>query len=130
MAEDTRDERVDRFVLEEVDSVPHLEALLLLRNSRQALWTAKDLAGALYIVEDRALEVLRDWTGKGLFTHDETASPERFRFAPQPPEREELLALLDAGYRHDLVRISTMIHNKKSPVREFARAFDLRKPRG
>ncbi len=34
---------------------------------------------------------------------------------------------LDAAYRHDLVRISTIIHLKASSgVREFARAFKLK----
>ena len=35
---------------------------------------------------------------------------------------------VDFAYRRDLVRISTLIHDKaSSPIREFARAFRIRK---
>jgi hypothetical protein len=41
-----------------------------------------------------------------------------------------MMLQVDAAYRRDLVRISTMIHAKaSSAVREFARAFRLKKER-
>jgi hypothetical protein len=50
-------------------------------------------------------------------------------FSYQPdPERDQLLGSLNAIYREEMIRISTMIHSKpSSAVREFARAFRLKK---
>lgn len=45
-------------------------------------------------------------------------------------ERDELVALVDATYRRELIRVSTLIHSKPSAaIREFARAFRLKKDR-
>jgi hypothetical protein len=42
-----------------------------------------------------------------------------------------LLEAVDAIYRKDVVRISSMIHSKGSAgVREFARAFRIKKDKG
>lgn len=37
------------FIRQSIDSVPHLEALMLLWNSRPAGWTPEELATRLYI---------------------------------------------------------------------------------
>lgn len=39
---------VDRFLLDQIDTVPHLEALLLLWKSRPKVWSADEMASALY----------------------------------------------------------------------------------
>ena len=38
-----------RFIHEHIDSVPHLEALILLWNSRPVGWTCDELASRLYV---------------------------------------------------------------------------------
>jgi len=117
---------VYEFVLENIDSVPHLEALILLWNSRPVWWTREELASRLYVPLRQVEELLRDLVRIELISESETHPP-KFSYLPKSEEQNELLGSLDAAYRKDLVRISTMIHSKASSgVREFARAFRLR----
>lgn len=115
------------FILENIDSVPHLEALVLLWNSRPVWWTAEELATRLYVPSAEVASLLRDLIRMQLIAESETA-PAKYSYLPKSKEQDELLTSLDAAYRKDLVRISTMIHSKASPgVREFARAFKFKR---
>lgn len=117
---------VYEFILENIDSVPHLEALILLWNSRPVWWTCDELASRLYIPLDKVSQLLRDLVRMQLAAESRTAPP-KYAYLPKSEEQNELLSSLDSAYRKDLVRISTMIHSKTSSgVREFARAFRLR----
>jgi hypothetical protein len=40
---------VEKFIFEQIDTVPHLEALLLIWNRRPKVWTAAEMASALYV---------------------------------------------------------------------------------
>ena len=117
---------VYEFVLENIDSVPHLEALILLWNSRPVWWTTEELASRLYVEHKQVEELLRDLVRMQLISESE-ANPPKYSYLANSEEQNELLQSLDSAYRKDLVRISTMIHSKTSSgVREFARAFRLR----
>lgn len=117
---------VDEFILQNIDSVPHLEALVLLWNSRPVGWTVEELASRLYVPLDRVAHLLRDLARLQLVA-ESPASPPKFSYLPKSDEQNDLLRSLDDAYRKDLVRISTMIHSKAaSGVREFARAFRLK----
>lgn len=117
---------VYEFVLENIDSVPHLEALILLWNSRPVGWTSEELASRLYVPMKQVDELLRDLVRMQLIAESQT-DPPKYSYLAKSEEQNELLYSLDAAYRKDLVRISTMIHSKTSSgVREFARAFRLR----
>lgn len=125
---DTPNSRVDvyEFILENIDSVPHLEALILLWNSRPVWWTCEELTSRLYVPFSQVEILLRDMVRMELIAESES-SPRKFSYLAKSEEQNELLESLDAAYRKDLVRISTMIHSKSSSgVREFARAFRLR----
>jgi len=114
------------FVLRNIDSVPHLEALVLLWNSRPVGWTCEELASRLYVPADKTAQVLRDLVRMQLIA-ESAGSPPKYSCVPKSEEEDQLLASLDSAYRKDLVRISTMIHSKASSgVREFARAFNLK----
>ena len=125
MAEENAAKRdVDRFILDEIDSVPHLEALLLLWNSRPKDWTPEEMSKALYISTDRTQTILQDLKQRTLAA----TNSERNCYSYDPESgRDQLIEELDRTYRRDLVRISTMIHSKApAAVREFARAFKLK----
>ena len=51
---------VRRFLLGAIPSVPHLEALLLVRAEPDEPWTAARLARRLYVDENGAARLLRD----------------------------------------------------------------------
>jgi len=124
----TSDPGIDvfEFVLENIDSVPHLEALILLWNSRPVWWTGEELATRLYVPQKQVEELLRDLVRMQLIA-ESPAGASKYSYLAKSEEQNELLNSLDSAYRKDLVRISTMIHSKASSgVREFARAFRLR----
>jgi hypothetical protein len=115
------------FVLENIDSVPQLEALMLLWNSRPVGWTAEELASRLYVAAEKMDGLLRDLIQRRLLIKVGT-KPAKYSYNPQSEKQNALMVQLDSLYRRDLVRISTMIHSKaSSSLREFARAFRFKK---
>ncbi len=119
-------EDVERFLQEQIDTVPHLEAFLLLWNSRPKKWTVDDMAAALYLAPESTEEILDDLVRRttGVVF---SATGTTYGYASDPA-RDPLIAEVDATYRRELIRVTRMIHSKPSAaVRAFARAFRLRK---
>jgi hypothetical protein len=120
---------VYEYILENIDSVPHLEAVILLWNSRPVGWTPEELASRLYVPAERCAEILQDLIRQQL-AQQTLASPPRFSYLPRNEEQNEWMYRVDTAYRREIVRISTMLHSKASAsVREFARAFRFKKDR-
>lgn len=122
--EDALRRDVDQFILEEIDSVPHLEALLLLWNRRPRVWPLDELAHQLYISTDQTADIIRDLQSRGFVVFDagQCAWNEGW---PNP----ELIRAVDRFWRRELIRISRLIHSKASPsVRQFASAFRFKRP--
>lgn len=123
MTEDDLRRQVDEFILNEIDTVPHLEALLLLWNRRPQGASLDELTKALYVSSGDTHAIVQDLEQRGLVRID----ADRYYFDPGF-NRKHLIESLDRIYRREVVRISTMIHSKASPsVREFARAFRFKK---
>ena len=53
---------VDQFLRDHIDTVPHLEALLLLWNSRPKEWSVEEMAKGLFLPPEAAKEILEDLT--------------------------------------------------------------------
>ncbi len=120
---------VYEYILEKIESVPHLEAVILLWNSRPVGWTSEELASRLYVPAERTEEILKDLV-RHQFVQQSSASPPRFSYLPRNEEQNDWMFRVDTAYRREIVRISTMLHSKASPsVREFARAFRFKKDR-
>ena len=123
------EDRVYTFVLDQIDTVPHLEALLLLWNSRPQPWTVENLAKRLYVSAEIVNDLLADLVRRRLIVCVR-GTPDGYRYESSSLAQDQLLSTLDSTYRRETVRISTMIHSKpSSSVREFARAFRFRKDR-
>jgi hypothetical protein len=122
-------EEVNQFILEEIDSVPYLEALLMLWNTRPKLWSVEGMAKALYVSPETAHKILQDVAQRGLIVPvSAPGAAEQYGYQSQSADRDALLRAVESTYRRELVRVSTMIHSKASPaVREFARAFRFTK---
>ena len=117
------------FVLDQIESVPHLEALLLLWNSRPQPWTVENLSKRLYISTEVVNFLLEDLLRRRLVAvvPGPTAG---YAYESASVDQDQLMSSLDLTYRRETVRISTMIHSKpSSSVREFARAFRFTKER-
>jgi hypothetical protein len=127
MTDEQRDSQVDQFIVEQIDSVPHLEALLLIWNSRPQVWSAEKTARSLYVRADIAAKILEGLAQRNLIV----AAPDKpgsYLYSSDSREMNELLQAVDATYRKQIVRISSIIHSKASAgVRDFARAFRFTK---
>lgn len=120
---------VYEYILEKIESVPHLEAVILLWNSRPVGWSVEELASRLYVSPERTAQILHDLI-RQQFVQQSAATPPRFSYLPRSEEQNEWMFRVDTAYRREIVRISTMLHSKASPsVREFARAFRFKKDR-
>lgn len=128
MAESGAEDReVLEFILEKIDSVPHLEALLLLWNTRPQPWLPEAVGGRLYIKPPEARRLLEDLSRAGLIA----APPNQYYYQSKSEQHDSLMERVDLAYRRQLVLVSTIIHSKGSAsVRDFARAFHFRKDGG
>jgi len=120
-------EDVRQFILDKIDSVAQLEALLLLRANPSDDWDAAAVAKRLYVDEPQAGSALnRSLEEKLLFTP--SAEPRRYRYQPESPELGRMIDRVAEIYSKHLVPVTNLIHAKpKSRVQEFADAFKFRK---
>ena len=112
-----------RFLLTSALTVPHVEAVLLLRADSETVWDARRLASRLYITERRATELLGELSGMGMIAPDGDA----YRYAPSSPELGALLDQLAGTYARHLVEVTELIHTADPAARQFAAAFRFRK---
>jgi len=118
---------VDRFILDRIDSVPHLEALLLLWSHRPQPWSAGDLGNRLYVPPEVANQVLQGLTAQQLIVST-GGSGDQYFYQSKSADTDRLLEQVESAYRRETIRIARMVHSKLFPgVREFARAFRLKK---
>ncbi len=113
------------FILRYIDSVAHLEALLLLRANAETSWDTATIARRLYTTEQQAVEVLTQLCADGLLTCEN----ERYRYGSQSTENLTLIERLAESYAKQLIPITNMIHGKPRRIRQFADAFKFRKGR-
>lgn len=111
------------FILRYIDSVAHLEALLLLRANAETIWDITTIARRLYTTEQQAAEVLTQLCAHGLLSCED----ERYRYAGQSAEQRNLIDRLAESYTKQLIPITNMIHGKPRRIRQFADAFKFRK---
>ncbi len=122
------EEQVYRFIFEKIDSVPQLEALLLLWNERPRQRSERELMARLFIGADALRDIMRSLV-QNQFVALETVNDEtRYAYKPASKEMDELIGAVAATYRKELVRVSKAIHSKAaSGAREFGRAFKFKK---
>ena len=113
-----------RFVLTSALTVPHVEAVLLLKGDTTR-WDAQRLATRLYVTELRAAELLSELCEKGIVVRLD--APDTFHYQPATRELATLLDLLADTYARHLVEVTQLIHTAAYPVaRQFAAAFLFR----
>lgn len=116
---------VRRFVLARIPSVPHMEALMLLRATAPRAWSAPDLAQRLYVRPAVATGVLADLHEAGMLAQGPDAT---YCFAQPPGSLGEVIETLVAYYASHLVEITLLIHSTLDrKAQQFADAFDFRK---
>lgn len=120
-------QQIDRFIKDEIDSVPQLEALLLFWRRFPAEWTCDDLARELYVSSEIAQTILNHLADRHLI-FEIPNSGSRYCLHAETPQKTSLFTSLEYIYRHELIRVSKMIHANSSPgLRDFARSFRFKK---
>lgn len=120
-----QEDEVLRFVFENIDTVPHLEALLLIWQNASESWSADRLAARIYVSTAQADGILDDLHKRGFVSQEDSGS---YRFASGWEEGQALMPRLAKIYSRNLIGVTRMIHSKGSAsVREFARAFQIKK---
>lgn len=115
---------IRRYLVQCVPSVPYIEAVLLLRDSRQARWQPDLLARRLYLGEDVAARLLAKLQSDGLVS----AQAAGFQYTPSSPELDQLWDRLAQVYAQHLIEVSNLIHSKPSGTAQIlADAFVWRK---
>lgn len=120
------DPAVERFLLDSIDTVPHLEALLLLFQSPATVWAVVELAARIYVNDKQASTILEDLTRRTLIVRI-GQTPAAYQYVARSPEQTALLDKVAQSYRSQLVQVTRLIHsNASGSVRDFARAFRLK----
>jgi hypothetical protein len=118
---------VAQLIVDKIDSVAQLEALLLLRGDPSREWNAAALAKRLYISEEQTRAELARLYMEGFLTVSGEASP-LYAYQPTSTELQRTIDRLADIYSKHLVPVTNLIHSKpKTRVQEFADAFKLRK---
>lgn len=99
-----------RFILASIPSVPHMEALMLVRATAPGRWSAACLAQRLYVPMAAAAVVLADLRQSGLLLRDDASDTYFYQF-PRDGQCEEV-ELLAALHASNLVEITVLIHQK------------------
>jgi hypothetical protein len=97
---------LSRFVLTTIASVPHLEALMLLRSTAPKRWAPSSLAKRLYVQREVATAVLVDLARAGMLG----AEGESFFYEVTSDELADLVEQLAGFYATHLVQLTLLIH--------------------
>ena len=119
---------VQRFILERIDSIGHLECLLLLRGSPDSWWEEERIAERLYISVKDCQPIATGLHTAGLLLREHTEKGHRYRYCPSRGDLREMVDRLAYYYARHVVPISNLVHSKpRSRIQEFSRAFDINK---
>lgn len=97
---------IRRFVLANIPSIPHIEALMLLRSTAPQPWTAQALASRLYVTRDVAVTVLADLAAAGMLRCGEAG------FVYAADAARDLVDRLAVCYATQLVEVTRLIHSR------------------
>ena len=123
MADDHIPDDLRDFILQHIDSITQLEALLLLRANAAEAWDAPKTKARLYVAEDEVTRVLEALSADGFLIHDGSG----FRYQCKDSETAAKVDRLAALYASHLIPVTNMIYDKLRHVRAFAEAFRFRK---
>lgn len=114
-----------KFIEQYIDTVPQMEALLLISESKPRLWTATTLAERLYVTESLAKRILLDLQRRNLIVG--CGEDDAMASYVAGEDATHLISSVVESYRRNLVLVARLIHSKGSPaMQEFSRAFQFK----
>jgi hypothetical protein len=127
MADPLIPDDVQAFLLNRIDSIAQLEALLLLRTNPTHEWTAETLAKRLYISVQETAVLLERLRADG-FLVALPDPPGSYQYQPASSALAHMLDRVADLYTAYLIPVTNLIHTKpRTRVQESADAFKLRK---
>lgn len=127
MGDDLLPDDVKAFLLRYIDSIAHLEALLLLRTNAALAWSADRLAQRLYISVQDTAEILARLYADG-FIAAQSSEPLLYQYHCPSREQAHMVEQVAMLYARYLIPVTHLIHAKpRTRVQAFADAFKLRK---
>jgi hypothetical protein len=119
-----------RFIDQYIDTVPHLEALLLLWREPDRDWSVEEVAARIYVAPASAKVILDDLVRHGILRGIVRGQGTQVLYALDQAwdAGRHILGRVAHAYSRQLRRVATLIHAKgPRSVRDFARAFKLKK---
>jgi len=121
------EENVAQFIIENIESIAQLEALLLLRRDQETAWSVSSVARWLYIDENQTAGILMSLCQRGFAARRE-GEPSLYQYQPSSNELREKVDQVAELYSKHLIAVTHLVHSKpKNRIQEFANAFNFRK---
>jgi hypothetical protein len=111
MIDDLIPDDIKQFIIVGIDSVAHLEALLLLRAGAHENWGIPVVAQRLYITEQETMHVLARLCEQGLISMNGN-EPLLFQYRPKSVELARMIDRVAEVYKKQLVPVTNLIHSK------------------
>jgi hypothetical protein len=111
MIDDLIPDDIRQFIIVGIDSVVHLEALLLLRTGAHEKWGIPLVAQRLYITEQETVQVLRRLCDQGLIIMN-GSEPLLFQYRPKSVDLARMIDRVAEVYKKQLVPVTNLIHSK------------------
>ncbi len=120
-------DEIRRFILSNIPSVPHLEALLLMRSEHEHQWSISELAKRLFINEQVTQAIVEDLQTAGV-VKKVGKKPSLYQYYTSYDELKKLVDNLAITYSSSLIEVTNLIHsNMDHKAVKFANAFMWRK---
>ena len=121
LAEDLR-----TFILS-IPSIPHLEAILLLKGPPVRPWALEAIGRRLYLAKDQVKIILRRLCAARICA-SVPGQPDQYIYQPESAELADLIERLVDFYAHNLIEVTNLIHANASQknVQQYADAFKWR----
>jgi hypothetical protein len=124
MIDDLIPNDIRQFIIAGIDSVAHLEALLLLRTGAHENWGIPVVAQRLYISEKETTQVLARLCDQGLVIKN-GSDPQLFQYRPKSVELARMIDRVAEVYKKHLVPVTNLIHSKPhTSIQELADSFN------
>lgn len=116
---------IKTFLIESIDSIAHLEVLLMLYNNKDREWDAESVSKELRSNHHSAENQLSQLTNKGFFKVNDF---KKYKYGPSSDEVNQKIARLHDIYNEMPVAVVTCIYDKpKDILKDLSDAFRLKK---
>jgi hypothetical protein len=120
-------EELEQFIAREFRSIEHLEILLLLRNSPEKSWQAREVFEVIRSSPPSVNDRLEELCTAG-YLERSALEPKAYRYLPNNPGLARRVDELAEAYKFRRVAVVEAIYGRReTPASELARAFKIKR---